>query len=60
VRHNDGVIGERYQETVEYEHNKRIAHVASLVLNVMDPPQTFDDIYNWLNFWSYSEVDQAF
>jgi hypothetical protein len=53
-----GIIA--YQAYQTHVRDKHIAHVADLVLNVMDRPQTFDDIYNRLNFLPYGDVDEAF
>lgn len=54
------IVTSGYQYYHSYQHHKRIEAVARLVLNVMDRPQTFDDIYTRLNFPNFSEVDQAF
>jgi len=49
-----------YQYDQSQRHERRIEHVANLVLNVMDRPQTFDDIYNRMDYPNYREVDEAF
>jgi len=49
-----------YQYYQSQLHRSRIEHVANLVLNVMDRPQTFDDIYNRMDYPNYREVDEAF
>jgi hypothetical protein len=53
-----GTLGIQYYRS--YQHDRRIEQVASLVWGVMDHPQTFDDIYNRLNYLNYAEVDEAF
>jgi len=49
-----------YQYEQSQRHKRRIEHVANLVLNVMERPQTFDDIYNRMDYPNYREVDEAF
>ncbi len=54
------ILGYQYYQSKL--HRSRIEHVANLVLNVMDRPQTFDDIYNRMDYHypNYREVDEAF
>jgi hypothetical protein len=52
------ILGYQYYQS--QLHRSRIEHVANLVLNVMDRPQTFDDIYNRMDYPNYREVDEAF
>src|SRR5215472_13558595 len=49
-----------YQHDQSQRRERRIEHVANLILNIMDRPQTFDDIYNRMDYPNYREVGEAF
>jgi hypothetical protein len=49
-----------YQYIETKRRERHIEHVASHVLNAMDHPQTFDDLYHQMNFYAYRDVDDAF
>jgi hypothetical protein len=53
-----GIAGYQFYQT--WQHNKIVQRYADQVLSALDRPQSFDDIYNRMNFKDFGLVNEGF